>query len=149
MRPIILLAAATAVPAIAQFPDGPGKDETLKLCSQCHEVERVTSQRMDAAGWQESVNKMVSLGMSGKDAEIRAVVDYLAKNFPADVVPKLNVNKAMAIELESALSLKRSQAAAIVEYRTKNGDFKSIEDLKKVPGLDAAKLDAKKDRLTF
>ncbi len=148
MRLILFLAAA-ALPVFAQFPDGPGKDETLKLCSQCHEVERVTSQRMDAAGWQESVNKMVSLGMSGKDSEIRAVVDYLAKNFPADAVPKLNVNKAMAIELESALSLKRSQAAAIVEYRTKNGDFKSIEDLKKVPGLDAAKLDAKKDRLTF
>ena len=148
MRLILFLAAA-ALPVFAQFPDGPGKDETLKLCSQCHEVERVTSQRMDAAGWQESVNKMVSLGMSGKDSEIRAVVDYLAKNFPADAVPKLNVNKAMAIELESALSLKRSQAAAIVEYRTKNGDFKSIEDLKKVPGLDAAKLDAKIDRLTF
>ena len=52
-------------------------------------------------------------------------------------------------ELESTLSLPRSQAAAIIEYRTKHGDFKSIADLKRVPGIDAAKIEAKKDRLTF
>jgi len=36
-----------------------------------------------------------------------------------------------------------------VEYRGKNGDFKSIDDLKKVPDLDAKKVDLKKDRLAF
>jgi competence protein ComEA len=51
--------------------------------------------------------------------------------------------------LESGLSLKRSQAAAIIERRTKNGKFKNIEELKKVPGVDAAKIEAKKDRLIF
>ena len=71
------------------------------------------------------------------------------KHFPAEDVPRLNVNKATAIELEAGLSLRRSQAAALIAYREKNGDFKSLDDLKKVPGLDAAKLDAKKDRLVF
>lgn len=145
----ILLIALVAVPAMAQLPDGPGKEETTKLCSQCHELERAISQRQDAAGWQETVNKMSSLGMTAKDTEMKAVVDYLAKNFPAEAVPKLNVNKALAIDFESALSLRRSQAAAIIEYRDKNGPFKSLDDLKKVPGLDPAKLDAKKDRLSF
>jgi len=146
---LIFASGLSLVPAQAQLPDGPGKEETTRLCSQCHELERSISQRQNEAGWQETVNKMASLGMAGKDTEIKAVVEYLSKNFPADAVPKLNVNKALAIDLESALSLKRSQAAAIVEYRTKNGDFKSLDDLKKVPGLDPAKLDAKKDRLTF
>ncbi|SPF35982.1 conserved hypothetical protein [Candidatus Sulfopaludibacter sp. SbA4] len=77
------------------------------------------------------------------------MVDYLAKNYQGDALPRINVNKARAIELESGLTLKRSEAAAIVDYRTKHGDFKSIEDLKKVPGIDAAKIEAKKDRLTF
>ena len=36
-----------------------------------------------------------------------------------------------------------------IVHRDKNGPFKSIGDLKKVPGIDAAKIDAKKDRLTF
>jgi competence protein ComEA len=47
------------------------------------------------------------------------------------------------------LSLLRSQAALIIQYRDKNGGFKSIEDLKKVPGVDAAKIEARKDRLIF
>ena len=132
-----------------QLPDGPGKQEAQKLCSGCHELEKSFSQKQDRVGWQRTVDKMVAFGMKGTDKELATVLDYLAKHFPADDVPKINVNKAAAIDLESGLSLKRSQAAAIVAYRTKNGDFKSIEDLKKVPGVEAAKIEAKKDRLEF
>ena len=64
-------------------------------------------------------------------------------------MPKLKINEAEAIDIESALSLKRSQAAAVIQYREKNGPFKSIEDLKKVPGIDSAKIEAKKDRVAF
>ena len=77
------------------------------------------------------------------------MLDYLAAHFASEEIPRINVNKARAIELESGLTLRRSEAAAIVEYRTKNGPFRSVEDLKKVPGVDAAKIDAKKDRLSF
>jgi competence protein ComEA len=135
--------------AWAQLPDGPGKEETEKLCKQCHELERSVSLRQDRAGWQTTVDKMVSLGAQGTDKELQTVLDYLAKNYPGDELPKLNVNKATSIEFESRLSLRRSQAAAVIDYRTKNGPFKSIEDLKKVPGIDVAKIEAKKDRLTF
>jgi len=70
---------------------------------------------------------------------------------PPDVLVRagLDGRPPAAIEMESRLSLKRSQAAAIIAYRTKNGKFKSIEDLKKVPGVDAAKIEAKKDRIVF
>jgi competence protein ComEA len=133
----------------AQLPDGPGKAETEKICSQCHELARSISLRQDHAGWQATVDKMVSLGAKATDKEIGAVIDYLAANFAAEEVPRINVNKARAIDLESGLTLRRSEAAAIIQYRTKNGPFKSIDDLKKVPGIDAAKIDAKRDRLTF
>jgi competence protein ComEA len=131
------------------LPDGPGKEETQKLCSGCHELDRSVSPRQDRAGWQQTMNKMVAFGMKGTEQELSAVLEYLVKHYPAEEVPRINVNKAKAIELESGLSLKRSQAAAIIEYREKHGDFKSIEDLKKVPGVDAAKIEAKKDRLIF
>jgi competence protein ComEA len=133
----------------AQMPDGPGKAETVKLCSTCHEIERAFSLRQDRAGWQTVVDKMVQFGMAATDEQIRLTIDYLSAHFPADEEPKLNINKASAIELESALSLRRSVAAAVIEYRNKNGAFKSIDDLKKIPGVDAAKVDAKKDRLAF
>jgi competence protein ComEA len=149
----ILLAVFSVVlcagSARAQLPDGPGKAEMQKICSQCHELERSISLKQDRAGWQATMDKMATLGMKASEKDMQAVTDYLAKNFPAEDVPRINVNKARAIDLESGLSLPRSQAALIVQYRTKNGDFKSIEDLKKVPGVDTAKIEAKKDRLIF
>lgn len=145
----VVAAVVFAAAAHAQLPDGPGKAETQKICSQCHELERSISLRQDRAGWQATINKMVDLGAKASDADLTKVLDYLSTHYPADEVPRININKARAIDLEAGLTLRRSQAAAIIEYREKNGPFHSIEDLKKVPGIDFAKIEAKKDRLTF
>ena len=135
--------------ARAQLPDGAGKAETEKVCSQCHELARSISLRQDRAGWEGTVDKMVALGAKASDTELQRIVDYLAVHYAGEPVPRIHVNKARAIELESGLSLRRSEAAAIIDYRSKNGPFKSIEELKKVPGIDGRKIEAKKDRLTF
>jgi competence protein ComEA len=132
-----------------QLPDGPGKAETQKLCTQCHELDKAFSLSQDRAGWQRTIEKMTGFGMKGTEKELSAALEYLIKNFPADELPMIDVNKAEAIELESGLSLKRSQAAAIIRYRSQHGPFKSIEDLKKVPGVDVEKIVSKKDRLVF
>jgi competence protein ComEA len=148
----VLLAALLALSssiAWAQLPDGPGKSETERICSQCHELARSISLHQDRAGWQATMDKMVALGAKGTAQEFQVITEYLAKNYPAEDIPKINVNEARAIDLESGLSLKRSEAAAVIEYRTKHGPFKSIEDLKKVPGVDVQKIEAKKDRLKF
>jgi len=149
---LLKLAAAGALlaaSASAQLPDGPGKAETEKICSQCHELARSISLRQDHAGWEATVSKMVTLGASGSDAEMRLVTDYLAAHYAGEALPPININKARAIDLESGFNLKRSEAAAIIEYREKNGAFKTIADLKKVPNIDISKIEAKKDRLTF
>jgi competence protein ComEA len=138
-----------ATAAWAQLPDGPGKAETQAVCTQCHELERAIAPRQDRAGWQATLNKMSNMGMKATDDEMQAVLDYLSSHYPAEKIPPINVNKARAIDLEAGLSLLRSQAALVIEYRTKHGEFKSLEDLKKVPGVDVAKIDAKKDRLVF
>jgi competence protein ComEA len=145
----IALLVLFAYGASAQLPDGPGKAETAKICSQCHELERSISLRQDRGGWQATVDKMVGLGAKGTDKEFQTVVEYLAKTYPGEGIPKIDVNQAEAIDLESGLTLKRSEAAAIIQYRKAHGNFKSIEDLKKVPGIDTAKIEAKKDRLIF
>jgi len=147
--PALLTLAFFAGSAWAQLPEGPGKEEIQRVCKQCHELERSFAVRQDEEGWRRTLDKMVALGTKVTEQELGAILDYLAKNFPAEELPKLNVNKATAIDLESRLTLTRSQAAAIIQYRTKKGSFKSIEDLKKVPGVDAAKIEAKKDRLAF
>lgn len=140
---------AFACAAWAQLPDGAGKVEVERICQQCHELQRSISPRQDRDGWAGTVSKMISLGAQGTNKDFLLVIDYLAKNYPGEPLPKLEVNRARAIEFESALTLRKSQSALIIAYREKNGPFKSIEDLKKVPGIDAAKLDAHKDRLSF
>lgn len=132
-----------------QLPDAPGREETRKVCSGCHELEKSCSLRQDRAAWQNTIEKMLALGAKASDKEFTAVLDYLSKHFPADDVPLIRINQATAIELESALSLKRSEAAALIRHREKIGGFKSIEDLKNVPGVSFARLEAKKDRITF
>jgi competence protein ComEA len=100
-------------------------------------------------GWEDTITKMVSLGASGTDEEFSDILDYLAKNFPADSRPKINVNKATADQLRNGLGLAPKEAEEIVAYRQKNGDFKTLDDLKKVPEVDPAKLDAKKSLVIF
>ena len=59
------------------------------------------------------------------------------------------MNKASADEIKAWLDVDEKVAQAVVDYRTANGAFKTIEDLKKVPGIDAAKVEARKNRAQF
>ena len=52
-------------------------------------------------------------------------------------VAKININKASAEELTQLKGVGPSIAAKIVEYRDKNGPFKSPEDITMVSGIGA------------
>jgi competence protein ComEA len=153
VRGLLFSVAVLAFPSATAFaqnlPEAPGKAETVKVCSGCHEVTRVTSVHLDRAGWQTEMEKMISLGAKGSPEEFESILNYLSKSFPAEEIPKVRINSARQIELEAGLTLRRSQAAALVAYRAKHGPFKSVEDLKNVPGLDYAYIESKKDRITF
>jgi len=102
-------------------------------------------QRNDKERWSMIVDNMVTLGAVLTDDEIERIIDYLAKNLG----PRVNVNKASAEDLAKALELPKAVAAAIVEYREKNGSFKSLENLKKVATVDAKEIESRKDRIEF
>lgn len=144
-----LLMEGLASPARAELPDGPGKATTVRICGKCHAPEKAVSLHQDRDDWEDTVTKMVKLGAKGSDDEFEAVLDYLAKYYGPETAGAINMNKASAVDLESGLKLGRSEAQAIVEYRTEKGNFHSIEDLRNVPGLDFKKIEAMKSRLTF
>lgn len=145
----ILLVCAVSTPLFAQLPDGPGKDAVVKVCSTCHEPNRAAAFRLTREGWESTVSDMKWRGAKGTDEEFAAIVDYLATNFLGEAAPKLNMNRATSVELESVLSLLRKEAAAVIAYRDKVGGFKSIDDLKNIPGVDFKKVEAAKERISF
>ncbi len=133
----------------ADFPDGPGKQATLRVCGKCHAPELAVSLRQNRGGWEGTISKMAKMGMDANGDELGVILGYLTKNFaPAPLAP-VNINTATSVDLESSLLLLKSQAAAIIQYRAGNGDFKSLDDLRKVPGLDFKKIEEKKARIIF
>jgi competence protein ComEA len=148
---VVVAGLAAARPASAQvaLPDGPGKDQMVKICGLCHEPQRAASIRLTRDGWEATIGDMIARGAKGTDEDFQAILDYLAKNFLGEAARPLNINTATSVELESVLLLLRKEAAAVIAYREKNGFFKSVDDLKKVPGVDVKKIDAQKDRLYF
>jgi competence protein ComEA len=149
MTRLIVLAAVCAVAVRADIPAGPGKDATIKYCANCHSAEQAVSLRQGQEEWAATIDKMVGMGAKIPDASYDPILTYLTKHFGADAPLPIKVNKASAVDLESLLLLKRSEAAAILQYRADHGDFKTIDDLRKVPGVDFKKIEAKKDLLVF
>lgn len=137
--------ATAPVDGHPEFPAGPGRDVTLRLCSKCHSPNNILAMGRTPEGWQDLIVKMTTLGLQGTDEEFTATLDYLTASFP----PKINVNLASAAQLTTALGLTPAEATAVVSYRDKNGKYTGIDDLKKVSGLDVAKIEAKKDLLQF
>ena len=54
----------------------------------------------------------------------------------------VDLNTASQAELESINGVGPSKAQAIIEYGKKNGPFKSVDELDKVPGFGAKTVDA-------
>jgi len=48
---------------------------------------------------------------------------------------KINSNTADETTLATLPGIGKKGAAAMIEYRTKNGPFKTVDDLKNVPGI--------------
>lgn len=66
-----------------------------------------------------------------------------------NAAPASKVNRATAKDLEAALDVPTSVAEAIVASRLEKGEFKTVDDLKKVPGLESSKIEAQKGRIIF
>ena len=87
---------------------------------------------------------MIKMGARGTDEQFQRVMRVLART-----LTKVNVNTADARQIAPVLDISEAVAEALVKRRTENGKFKSVEDLKQVPGMDAAKVEAQKDRIMF
>ena len=60
---------------------------------------------------------------------------------------KININTAGEDELMKITGIGESTAKKIIEYRNQNGRFKTIEDIKKIPGIGDSKYNNMKEEI--
>ena len=113
------------------------------VCGSCHPLTMVDGLRTESE-WLQEIEQMVKIGAKGTDEQFERVVRVLLRT-----LTKVNINSATAPEIAPVLDITDVTAEALVKYRTEHGSFRTLEDLKKVPGVDAAKLNARKERIVF
>jgi len=137
-------AVAVAASAHAQDPEDASAGAFQRVCSSCHDAQRILATRRTRTQWEEIIGKMIDRGATGTDEDFTAAEDYLLK-----VSGRVNVNRATPADMAKVLGIPDKQAAAIVDYRKANGDFANFDALCKVPGIDVDKLKTEQDAISF
>jgi len=78
---VTLILAAVAFGAVQD--DGAAKGEKIvnTTCISCHDIRKIQTQALDAAGWKAVVDSMVTKGAKVENADIPLLVSYLEENF--------------------------------------------------------------------
>src|SRR5207342_3521978 len=117
------------------LPPGAEKEKLVKLCVGCHEIELVVARRHTREEWDGVIEDMIARGSKGTEEELSLVAEYLSK-----YLGKVSVNTATAKEIQEGLKISDKDAKLIVSWREQHGKYKSFEEVRKVPGLDAANI---------
>lgn len=78
---------------------------------------------------------------------LMGLIAFLA--FSGIAMATVNLNTASKEELEAVKGIGPQKAAAILEYRRKNGPFKKLDDLKKVNGFGDKSVAKMRSELTL
>lgn len=66
---------------------------------------------------------------------------------PAPADGKININTAGESEIDTLPGIGPAKARAIIQYRTENGPFQTVDDLEKVPGIGPKTLEDIRDKV--
>jgi competence ComEA-like helix-hairpin-helix protein len=144
---VSVTAGATHPRQDPQQPAAPQEDPVTlfnRMCSDCHDADRIVAPRRTKAEWEEVIREMIVEGATGSEQDFQRVFEYLLITYG-----KLYVNTATADEMRLTLGLSKQEAEALLAYRTKAGPFADLDALKKAPGIDVKKVDEHKDAIVF
>ena len=127
-----------------KLPDGEGRKVVATSCIGCHALSTSLEDRRTRSGWQDVVEEMAGLGADMSEDDIKTAVAYLWRFFG-----RVNVNRASQKDIQRVVGLSSKEAAAIVKYRERGGEFRTVDDLERVPGFDFSKIASLKDRIAF
>ena len=137
---VLLAISAQAQETEATTPQG----AATKICSACHSLQIVMDTPKDYDGWHDTVQAMIDRGARGTPEEFDLVMQFLFENMTS-----VDVNHADAETLMATLNAPQAAVDAIIARRASR-PFKNLTELEtSVPGLDRARLEAKKRMIFF
>lgn len=140
----LFAAALVAVASAAQDQDDAPAAAFRRVCSNCHDAERILATRRTRTQWEEVIEKMIDRGAEGTSDDFTTAEEYLMR-----VSGRVNVNRAATKDMMTVLGITEKDANAIADYRKTNGEFKDFDALTKVPGIDLDKLNKGRDAISF
>jgi competence ComEA-like helix-hairpin-helix protein len=140
----ILSGAVARAAAGAADPDPADRKALLAVCGKCHKVSLFDKSLRSEPDWMDTLQTMVDRGAVGTDEQFARIVNYLLRSLTI-----VNVNSATAQQLVPVLAVSAQTAEAIVARRIQLGKFAGLEEIKRIPGVDSASIEARKARIAF
>ncbi len=83
---VLLASLGITTLAVSQeiFPEGPGRDTLMLVCTQCHSLGKMVAAELTAEDWQFIVYDMISRGAPVHQEDIADLTKYLQDNFAID-----------------------------------------------------------------
>lgn len=82
--------------------------------------------------------------------EVRVIENSTSsQSAPLPESEKININTTSSEELQKLSGIGETKAAAIIQYRTENGGFKSTEEICRVKGIGDATFNKIRDKITI
>lgn len=130
----------------AKSPEDIKAEEAFtRTCIKCHPVDRIAGSRRTRTQWEEVMTTMqTARGAVIADEDWDVIMSYLVKQHG-----RVNVNRATVDDLVEVLGITSAAADTVLQYRKEHGNFEDYDAFAKVPGLDQAKLEKKRDAISF
>ena len=135
-----LLVVATAVTLLVVF--------LINVFPPLKEAEIIYDQSSISESSSVSIREGNISSSSGSSESAGGSVSDIAASTDESSGTKININTASVSELMTLDGIGEVKAKAIVEYRTENGNFRSIDDLVLVNGIGEKTLEKNRDRIT-
>jgi len=142
----IILSALSFAPQIGviQAADADPDLQAVQLvCGRCHTTAVFIKEPRSWDRWNDVFADMTQRGAKGTDEQLERVTRYFLENLTL-----VNVNTSAAEELAGVLGVGDEVVQTIIARRQQQ-PFANLAQLRTVPGVDAAKLEQRKNRILF
>jgi competence protein ComEA len=147
---VVYVCGAVREPGVIRLPQGSRVADAVQLAGGASGKAEIAAVNLAARvidGQQIVVPERARAGTSGllSGAPLGGSAGTTAAATTGSLV---NINTASLGELDALQGVGPSTAQKIIDYRTANGGFKTVDEIKNVPGIGDAKFAAMKDSIT-